>query len=376
MNPVLRAILGWVTIAAVVFAIGTYVLAMVLSVFLVSETKLGTDLAALSIRGLPPLGGFFFYFKISSIPISINLLAYVLFCILVFAGCFIAGFRSRGGFVRSLLNLRNVGRITSSSNWMVAMPLVSSALLVVVILVTILLTVSGVPSGALCKPGVDCPPTSVLFAGLAHAPIGEELAYRILTPLGFLVPTRVIWRMLVTGHAPSKSKISSLIAKFLSLVGLSLLSPDRAKVKMGYPSFSLNGWRGIHWLEWVFIAASSILFGLAHVQSGGGTDWGQGKVVTAAISGAALAFVYVAYGAYANILLHWFFDFYVEVLSLGLPISGGFIEILGSIVIFGGLFLIGIFSTVVAIGWLGKRIVQRISPTTYKPPELGAWPVQ
>lgn len=369
MNPVLRAILGWVTIAAVVFAIGTYILAMVLSVFLVSETQLGMGLAALSIRGLPPLGGFFYYFKISSIPISINLLAYVIFCILVFAGCFVAGFRSRGGFVQSLLSLRTVGRIISSSNWMVVMPLVSSALLVVVVLVTILLTISGVPSGALCKPGVDCPSTAVLFAGLAHAPIGEELAYRILTPLGFLVPLRVAWRRFATGQGPSKSR-------FLSLIGMSLLSPDHAKAKTGYPSFSVDGWRGIHWLEWFFIAVSAISFGLAHYQSGGGTDWGQGKVVTAAISGAALAFVYVAYGAYANILLHWFFDFYVEVLSLGLPISGGFIEILGSLVIFGGLFLIGIFSTAVAIGWLGKRIVQRISPTTYKPPERDSWPVQ
>ena len=368
MNPVLRAILGWVTIAAVVFSIGTYILAMVLSVFLVSETQLGVDLAALSISGLPPLGGFFVYFKISSAPTSISLLDYVIFCILVFSGCFLAGFRSKGGFVQSLLKLRNVGRITRSSNWMVAMPLVSSALLVVVVLVTILLTVSGVPSGTLCKPE-HCPPTAVLFTGLAHAPIGEELAYRILTPLGFLVPLRVAWRRLVTGQGPS-------VSGFLSLIGLSLLSPDRGKAKTGYPNFSADGWRGIHWLEWVFIAVSAILFGLVHYQSGGGTDWGQGKVVTAGISGAALAFVYVAYGAYANILLHWFFDFYVEVLSLGLPVSGGFINILGNLVIFGGVFLTGIFSIAVAIGWLGKMAFKRISPTTYKSPEVGALPLQ
>jgi hypothetical protein len=367
MNPVLRVILGWVTIAAIIFAVATYSLVMVLSVLLVSGTQLGADLAARYTSGLPPLGAFFIYSKVP-IPISINLLAYVGFCVLVFAACFIAGFRSRGGFVPSLLKLIRVGRITSSSNWMVVMPLVSSALLVVVILVTILLSVSGVPSGVLCKPGVDCPSTAALFAGLAHAPIGEELAYRILTPLGLIVPIRVAWRRLVVGQGPSK-------AKFLSIIGISILSPENAKTSTGYPSFSSHGWRGIHWLEWIFITVSSILFGLAHVQSGGGTDWGQGKVVTAAISGAALAFVYVAYGAYANILLHWFFDFYVEVLSLGLPISGGFIYILADLVIFGGLFLIGIFSTVVAVSWLGKRIVERVSPTTYKPPEIGPWSV-
>ena len=366
MNPVLRAILGWVTIAAVIFAIATYLLAMVLSVVLISGTQLGGDLAALNIRGLPPLGGFFIYFKISSLPISINLLAYVVFCILVFAGCFVAGFRSRNGFVPSLLKLRRVGRITSSSNWMVVMPLVSSALLVVVVLVTILLNVAGVTSGMLCKP---CPPTAVLFYGLAHAPIGEELAYRILTPLGLIVPIRIAWRRLTTGEGLSKSR-------FLATIGISILSPERAKAYTGYSSFSSHGWRGIHWLEWIFIAVSSILFGLAHVQSGGGTDWGQGKVVTAAISGAALALVYIVYGAYANILLHWFFDFYVEVLSLGLPVSGGFTDVFADLVIFGGLFLIGIFSTAIAVSWLGKRIFERASPTTYKPLEDGVYPIQ
>ena len=369
MNPVLRAILGWVTIAAVVFATATYGLVMVLSIVLVSGTQLGADLSALNIRGLPPFGVFFIYFKISTLPISINFLAYVWVCITVFAGCFIAGFRSRTGFALSLLKLRKVGRISSSSNWMVVMPLISSGLLVVVVLTTILLSASGVPSGTLCKPGVDCPSTAVLFAGLAHAPIGEELAYRILTPLGLIVPLRVAFRRLMTGQGPSKSK-------FISVIGISILSPDHAKTTVGYPNFSANGWRGIHWLEWVFIAVSSILFGLAHVQPGGGTDWGQGKVVTAAISGAALALVYIAYGAYANILLHWFFDFYVEVLSLGLPISGGFIDIFGSLVIFGGLFLIGIFSTAIAIGWLGKRIVERLIPTTYKRLEGIPWTVQ
>ena len=369
MNPVLRAFLGWVTIAAIIFTVATYLLVMVLSVELVAGTQLGADLAALNIRGLPPIGGLFIYFKISSIPISINFLAYVTFCILVFATCFVAGFRSKSGFVTSLVKLKKVGRITSSSNWMVVMPLVSSALLVVVVLVTILLSASGVPSGVLCKPGVDCPSTAVVFAGLAHAPIGEELAYRILTPLGLMVPIRMAWRRLVTGQGPSKSK-------FLSIIATSILSPDNAKANIGYRNFSVDGWRGIHWLEWIFIAASSLLFGLAHVQSGGGTDWGQGKVVTAAISGAALAFVYVAYGAYANILLHWFFDFYVEVLSLGIPISGDFIDILANLVIFGGLFLIGIFSIAVAVSWLGKRIMERLSPTTYKPPEVGSWSVQ
>jgi hypothetical protein len=362
MNPVLRTILGWVTIAAIIFAIGTYFLVMVLSVLLVSGTQLGADLAALYTRGLPPLGAFFIYFKISSIPISINLLAYVGFCIIVFAACFITGFRSRDSFMASLANLPRFGRVSRSSNWLVVMPLVSSGLLVIVVLVASILTISGVPSGMLCKPA-SCPSTAILFYDLAHAPIGEELAFRILTPLSLILPIRIVWRRFVTGEGPSKSS-------FLSIFGISFLSPDHAKTRAGYRSVASNGWQGVHWLEWPFMAISAVTFGLAHVQSGGGTDWGQGKVITAAISGAVLAFVFIAYGAFATILLHWFFDFYVEVLTLSFPLSVGLnLLIVGGI--FVGLFLIGIFSIFVGTAWLGKRIVQRLSPTTYKLPEVG-----
>ena len=357
------------TVVAVIFTLSTYIVAMVLSVALLWGTQLEADLAALSINGLPPLGGFFIYFRLANVPISINLLAYVYFCILVFAACFVAAFRSRGGFLQSLARLPRIGRVTRSTNWLVVMPLLSSALLVIVVLVTNILSAVGVPSGTLCKVNVDCPSTAKLFAGLAHAPIGEELAYRILTPLALVLPARVSWRRLVTGQGPSK-------ATFLSIIGRSILSPDQAKTKTGYPSVGLNGWRGIHWLEWIFVAGSAITFGLAHIQSGGGADWGQGKVVTAAISGAVLAAVFLAYGAFATILLHWFFDFYVEVLMLGLPVSGGFTILFADLVIFGGLFLIGIFSSVIGAAWLGKRILRKLSPTTYKPPEVSFFPAQ
>ena len=368
MNTVLRAVLGWMTVVAVIFTISTYLVAMVLSVTLVWGTQLEADLSALSINGLPPLGGFFIYFRLANVPISINLLAYVSFCILVFATCFVAAFRSRGGFLQSLGRLPKMGRVTRSSNWLVVMPLLSSGLLVIVVLVTNVLSAAGVPSGTLCKVNVDCPSTAKLFAGLAHAPIGEELAYRILTPLALVLPIRMGWRRLMTGQGPSN-------ATFLSIIGRSILSPDQAKMRTGYPSVALNGWRGIHWLEWIFVAGSAITFGLAHVQSGG-ADWGQGKVVTAAISGAVLAAVFLAYGAFATILLHWFFDFYVEVLMLGLPVSGDLTILFANLVIFGGLFLIGIFSSVIGAAWLGKKILRKLSPTTYKPPEVSFFPAQ
>ncbi len=165
------------------------------------------------------------------------------------------------------------------------------------------------------------------------------------------------------------------ISRFLAILGLSVLSPESAKAKNGYPTFAKDGWRAIHWTEWVFIAGSSLLFGLAHV-SGGGTNWGQGKVVTAAVSGIVLAIVYVIYGAFANVLLHWFFDFYVEVMTLGFPVSGGSTALLVNVIIFGGLLLIGTFSTIIAVAWLVRRIANRMRPTAYKPPEALADSIQ
>jgi len=370
MSSTSRAVLGWISTIGVFVAVLSYILVTATAPTLIAATQLGNDLSSFS--GQPPLGAFFIYARLPVIAVSINLLAVTYFCILVFGACFVAAFRSRGGFLLSLKRLTKVGRITSSSNWLVAMPLVSSALLIVVVLVTELLSVAGVPSGTLCNPKINpCPTPAQLFAGLAYAPIGEELAFRIITPLGLVIPLRVLWRRLVTRQGPSKSK-------FLSLVGLSLLSPERAKAKTGYPTFTLNGWRGVHWLEWIFIAVSSISFGLAHVEPGGGTNWGQGKVVTAGISGIALAIVFVAYGAYAAVLLHWFFDFYFEVLALGFPVSGSgsLFALLVNVISLGGLLVIGTLSITVGIIWFAKRIRDRVGPTAYKIPEPGTLPVQ
>jgi hypothetical protein len=63
------------------------------------------------------------------------------------------------------------------------------------------------------------------------------------------------------------------------------------------------------------------VFGLAHFLSGGG--WEIGKVTTAFLAGFVFAIVYVAYGAYAPILLHWFFNYHFEVLDRAVTVYGG-----------------------------------------------------
>jgi hypothetical protein len=124
---------------------------------------------------------------------------------------------------------------------------------------------------------------------------------------------------------------------------------------------------GIHWSEWILLFLTSSLFGIAHIISGG-TDWGVGKAFTAAISGFALGFVFLSYGAYAAILLHWFFDFYFETFNVGANVFGGALATLPDLVSLASV-IVGIVSILVALAWLVRRMNRAEIPTTYKPPE-------
>ena len=148
---------------------------------------------------------------------------------------------------------------------------------------------------------------------LTYSPILEEVMFRIST-LGLLVSLRVLWSGTWT----------------IRLVPLSFLSPERAKAMAGLPRISEKGWRGLHWTEWLLLAITSLVFGLAHLLAGGG--WQVGKVVTATISGLALGISFLTYGAYAPILLHWFFNFYFETFVLGADLLHGAFQTIGEIV--------------------------------------------
>jgi hypothetical protein len=233
MSSTSRAVLGWISAIAAFFVLLTYILAMGVASALVSVTQLAGDLMAS--RGRPVLGGFYIYSRDTAFPVAVTLSFLTYACIFIFVVCFVAAFRSRDGFLSSLKMLTRSGRITSSSNWLVAMPLISSGLIIVVVILTFILSEVGIPPGSLCDPKLNpCPTQAQLFAGLAYAPIGEELAYRIITPLGLVIPIRILWRRLSTGQGPSKSK-------FLSIAGLSLLSPERAKRKRDISTLQRTG---------------------------------------------------------------------------------------------------------------------------------------
>src|SRR2546426_10670407 len=146
MSSTSRAVLGWISTIGVFVAVLSYILVTATAPTLIAATQLGNDLSSFS--GQPPLGAFFIYTRLPVIAVSINLLAVTYFCILVFGACFVAAFRSRGGFLLAIKRLTKVGRITSSSNWLVAKLQVDSALRIVVVLVKDLLRVDVFRSGS------------------------------------------------------------------------------------------------------------------------------------------------------------------------------------------------------------------------------------
>jgi len=244
------------------------------------------------------LGLFLFPFRT---PASINLLFLYLLLIIIYAACFWVAFITHGGFFHSLRALARGDRPPRIPNWLVVMPLASSALLLVVILLTLAQERFGVPTGSL-PPFPDY----FLLFWLTYSPILEEWIFRI-SPLGLVVGLRIV---IVKGPHSS----------FL----LSFVLPDRAKAQAGLPHLYDKGWRGIHWSEWLGLAITSLIFGLAHLLAGGG--WQVGKVLTATLSALVLGIAFLVYGGYASVLLHWFFNFYFEIFALGSSLIGGILD--------------------------------------------------
>src|SRR2546425_659551 len=191
MSQAPRGLLGRIAAGAASFTVLTYVIAIGIALGLVTFGQFARQLAGIRVHFFT--GAFFIYPIITPIPVDLLLLTDT--CIIIYVACFIAAFRSRDGFLTGLQRLRQVGRVSAKSNWLIVMPLISCALLLIVLVVTIVLTESGISSGTLCDP---CPPQAELYAALTYSPISEEIAFRITT-LGLLVA-------ILTFGRPAQSK--------------------------------------------------------------------------------------------------------------------------------------------------------------------------
>lgn len=346
MSYDLRSALGWITALAVIASIFSYALSLVLTVVVETSTPVGAQLQTLTQPVI--LWAFFLGAEVTA-----NSSLVVTACLIMFVICFIKAATANGGFLAGLRTLTTGASPKTLPNWLTVMPLLASTLLLIELLLSFLQDLLGAPTGML---GTTDP--AQLVPGLALAPIAEEFGFRI-TVLGLVTAILVASRFGKNIASGVKLTTSTELAIFFSV----FISPGYAKEKAGLPSIRTSGWKGISIPEWIFLVITSVVFGAYHWPLGGPGGWGPGKFLTAALSGFGLGIVYLAYGAYANILLHWFFDLNFFVFDSSV-ISNGALNLFGILYELGAIAL-GVWGIIVVIYWIANRSSPMATPVTY-----------
>ena len=275
------------------FIILTYLISMVFGILFVFSTVEGLTFSRTSIFLNPLL--------IVDITFEVNAGVYFLFLWWVFALCFAAAWKYRESVplkVRELFS--DSSRIGIFANNLLAMPAVTSMLLVATLVLHLLQTGGGIPTGI---PSSEGP--FIDFLRFSRAPLVEEILFRIL-PIGSFLVTYIF--LLGKRLKPNWGRGQRLKIAFWSV-----FQPEKAKEQVGLRTITSGGLlNGLSGAEWVIVGFTAFVFGFAHYLGG----WGAGKISQAALSGAAFGLAYLYYGAQAPILFHWFFNYYFEALDL------------------------------------------------------------
>jgi len=310
-----------------VFSVVTYLVTLILGPVLFFSTTEGLAEAARHLQQLPV--EVFMFIPLPPIHLGIDHGELFVGIWIVFLGCIVAAAFSRGGFFKSIRESLSTSISVAKTNFLYLMPIVATGLLSATILISEFQTTQGVQTGSLNYPPQTNP--YYILLNLAYAPLDEEFAFRI-TSIG--IPIAII---LLYSYR-SDPRLAG-ITRQVGLFFLTLFSPELAKSRLGHKTVAANGViRGISLPEWALIALTSVMFGFAHILYGGG--WEIGKVSTAFLAGFVFAIMYVSYGAYADILLHWFFNYYFTVLDMGSTAYGaaftGFVNITYLVNLVGG----------------------------------------
>jgi membrane protease YdiL (CAAX protease family) len=291
-------------------------------------------------------------FSLPPIPLGISHGVLFIGIWMAFVLCIIAAALGSGGFLKSIRESLSTSIRIAKTNFLYIMPLVASGLLTATILISDFQTTQGVQTGSLNYPANTS--QYYILLNLAYAPLNEEFAFRITT-IG--IPIALILLISYRSHPNLAGFRKKLVFFFLTL-----FSPELAKSRIGHKTVAANGLlHGISLAEWALIAVTSFVFGYAHVLYGGG--WEVGKVTTACLAGLVFGVMYVSYGAYADILLHWFFNYYFTVLDMASSAYGAGFNAFANIgefatIIAGGVALV--FFLVISAFRLGDNLSGRV----------------
>ncbi|UCH31140.1 MAG: CPBP family intramembrane metalloprotease [Candidatus Bathyarchaeota archaeon] len=305
ISEALQKLFSNVVIVISLFIILTYLLSMGMGILVVFSTPEGLQFTVEPFQIHPLL--------LLDVGVTVNAGVYFLFLWWIFIVCFGAAWRYRESLTNRVREFFS-GPVVQNpfSNNLLAMPLITSMLLVFTIVLAFLQSQAGIPTGELPQgdPFQD-------FLGVSRAPLVEELIFRII-PIGAFLATFFF-------VAGARLKPTFSRGKRLKIAVLGVLQPERAKEMLGLSTIREQGLlRGLIWAEWIMVVLTALLFGLAHYYGG----WGPGKISQAAISGLIFAVAYLYYGIQAPILLHWFFNYYFNVFYLSLNYYSSGVDLL------------------------------------------------
>jgi hypothetical protein len=190
----------------------------------------------------------------------------------------------------------------------------------------------GVPIGAPSGPDLE------VFAAATAAPFFEEVGFRVGI-VGLVA-------LLVTVGKPKRALLEGLWRPASAYEGDEVRTGKTLAI-------------------WLAVAASSLVFGYAHVASNSG--WAIGKFPDAVYGGLVFGYVYTKYGLHVSILTHWGIDYLGNVFSFfgegvsGIPINSAAGYFLQQIVNLDLLEGIGLLSLIL-VAYLGVKKLRDLRP--------------
>ena len=217
--------------------------------------------------------------------------------------------------IRDKINLEG-----TLSNRIIIIPLTYSILTIISFIIERIQDQVGIETGVLSSKD---PVTELL--SLSISPISEEIGFRasIIGLTAFIILSQ-------------KSSSKNVIKSFLY--------PEQAIL-------SIEDKNKNNYIKLLYIIAlfSGLYFGIAHIMYGG--EWQLGKITTASLAGITLGIIYIKFGLFSVILIHWLFNYYT---TIYIKIN----EIIGSINI---IYIIDFFiianSFLITVYFIGNRFL-------------------
>jgi len=207
------------------------------------------------------------------------------FLLALFIALLVVSAVSGGGFHRAVLRGHVRPLSYSLRNFLYAMPFISTALLTGIMGLTWLLERSGI--GAAYRG--ELPGALVFTLEASYAAVVEEVGFRLIL-IG--IPLALAALMKTSGWVEYGERHLFLKA---------LLCPSAISPRLR---------RELRSIAWALVLITSAVFGVAHVLAG---TWEVGKAITASLAGLVMGACFVEYGLHASILLHWFFNYHIQI---------------------------------------------------------------